>query len=136
MEFPDFHHANDTTPFPNQPHMLGFLHSYADYFDLNKHIKFSNLVIRVLPIENDKWEVIVRDLVNNVITTNTYDAVFVCNGHFFEPSMPQIQGANDFKGKMMHSHDFRTPDAFHGMCEEVRFCHFYLSLFCGFQLIN
>lgn len=114
MEFPDYHHPNDTTPFPDQPHILDFLHSYADYFDLNKHIKFSNLVIRVVPIENDKWELIVRDLVNNIITTNIYDAVFVANGHFFAPKIPQIPGANDFKGKVIHSHDFRTPDAFHG----------------------
>lgn len=71
-------------------------------------------MVRVLPIENDKWEVIVKDLPNDRFTTQIYDAIFVCNGHFSEPLFPVIEDANGFKGRLMHSHDFRTADGFQG----------------------
>lgn len=114
-EFPGLHFPNDTIPFPPHPDVLKYLHSYADLFDLNKHIKLNHLVVRALPTEDDKWEVIVKDLVNNKFITKTYDAVFVCNGHFFAPFIPEIEGASTFKGKLMHSHNFRTSEAFRGM---------------------
>lgn len=115
MEFPDFHHPNGTTTFLNQTDILRFLHSYADNFYLNKHIKLNHLVVRVLPTENGKWEIMVKDLPNNEFVTKTYDAVFVCNGHFFAPRIPVLKGANDFKGRVLHSHDFRRAEAFKGM---------------------
>lgn len=70
----------------------------------------------MLPIENDKWEIIVKDLPNDRFMTQIYDAIFVCNGHFSEPFIPEIESANEFEGKLMHSHDFRTAEAFHGKC--------------------
>lgn len=117
MEFPDFHQDdlfNNTIPFPTQPHMLKFLQAYANNFDLDKHIKLNHVVIRVLPIEDGKWEVIVRDLVNEEIITEVFDAVIVANGHFFAPNIPEIDGTDVFKGKIIHSHDYRTPEAFRG----------------------
>lgn len=115
MEYPDFHSQNFSVPFPPQPEMLAFLNSYADNFRLNDHIEFNALVVRVLPIENGKWEVVVKDLLNGEFITETYDAVFICNGHFFAPNMPKIDGAAEFKGKTMHSHDYRSPEPFQGM---------------------
>lgn len=116
MEFPDYHHnPNNISSFPTQADILKFLHSYADHFNLGKLIKLNHLVVRVLPMENGKWELIVKDLPNNKYITKVHDAVFVCNGHYFAPRLPQIDGANEFKGKVMHSHDFRSAEAFRGM---------------------
>lgn len=115
VEFPDYHHPNNTASFPTQSDMLNFLHSYANHFNLNKHIELNHLVVRVLPIENGQWEVIVKDLPNNKYMTKIYDAVFVCNGHYFAPRIPEIEGANVFKGKIFHSHDFRKAEAFKGI---------------------
>lgn len=115
MEFPDFHHSNDSASFPSQPDILRFLHSYADHFDLNKHIKLNHLVVRVLPVEDGKWEILVKDLPNNQYMTQIFDGVFVCNGHYFAPRIPEIEGANEFKGRILHSHDFRKADVFKGI---------------------
>lgn len=114
MEFPDFHHPAGTTTFLNQTDINRFLHSYADHFDLNKHIKLNHHVVRVLPVENSKWEIMVKDLPNNEFITKTYDAVYVCNGHFFSPRIPELEGVNEFKGRILHSHDFRRAEAFTG----------------------
>lgn len=116
VKFPDFHHSNDTASFPTQADILKFLHSYADHFELNDHIKLNHLVVRVLPVENEdgKWEVLVKDLPNNRYVTRIFDAVMVCNGHYFAPRIAPIEGANEFKGKIIHSHDFRKAEAFKG----------------------
>lgn len=114
MEVSDFPLPNNISHFPSQPDMLNYLHSYADHFGLNQHIKFNHLVIRVRPIENDRWEIIVHDLLEDKFITSVYDAMFVCNGHFFEPFFPKIEGANEFKGKLLHSHDFRSAEKFQG----------------------
>lgn len=115
MSYPDHPYPKDTIPFPPSGDVLKYLQSYADRFDLKKYIKFTHLVVRVLPIENGKWEVIVKDLPNNKFKTLIYDVVFVCSGHFSTPRYPDIPNINMYKGKLIHSHDFRTADAFRGI---------------------
>lgn len=115
MEFPEMIYPNDTSSFPQQSDILEYLHSYADRFNLGKYIKLNHLVAHVHPIENEKWELIVKDLANDKFITQTYDVVLVCNGHYFAPFTPAIEGANEFKGKIMHSHIFRTAEAFRGI---------------------
>lgn len=115
MTFPDFHYPDDALSFPPQSDVLNYLHSYANQFDLKKLISFNHLVVRVAPVDDDKWEVVVKNLPNNTFDTNIFDAIFICNGHYSDPQIPNIPGAEDFRGKLMHSHDFRTAEAFRGM---------------------
>lgn len=115
MEFPDFPFpGRDKKSFEPYSEVLSYYESYADHFDLKKHIKCSHNVIRVSPIENEKWEIIVKDLVNNILETTVYDAVFVASGLFSVPNIPEIEGASEFKGKVIHSHDFRDAERYRG----------------------
>ena len=62
-----------------------------------------------------KWLIKVMDLANNGAEKNeTFDAVMICNGHYFEPSMPILKGHDLFKGQQLHSHAYRVPDVFSG----------------------
>lgn len=115
MEFPDFPYPEDTSSFPSQSDVLNYLHSYANRFDLKKHIKFSHLVLQVAPVEDEKWEIVVKNLPNNTYETNIFDAVFICNGHYSVPKIPNIPGADQFKGKILHSHNFRSAEKFRGI---------------------
>lgn len=36
----------------------------------------------------------------------------VCNGHYFEPSVPILKGQSIFQGQQLHSHDYRIPEVF------------------------
>lgn len=45
---------------------------------------------------------------------HVFDAVVVCNGHYSEPNLPQVEGAATFPGLQMHSHNYRQPDGFKG----------------------
>lgn len=118
MEYSGFLYPNDivnrNSSYLTRSEVLEYMHSFADHFNLTEHIKFNHLVLRVRPIENDRWEIITKDLPNDKYMTETFDAVFVCNGHYSEPNLPQIEGANAFKGKQIHSHDYRSTDPFRG----------------------
>jgi cation diffusion facilitator CzcD-associated flavoprotein CzcO len=45
----------------------------------------------------------------------TFDAVVVCNGHYSQPRRPELQGAESFPGRIMHSHSYRENEPFRGL---------------------
>lgn len=56
----------------------------------------------------------VTDLIANKTNVHIFDAIFVCNGHNSVPSIATFEGANEFQGHTMHSHDYRRADTFKG----------------------
>lgn len=113
MCFPDFPFPSQEKSFLPASDVLDYLNSYVDTFGVREKIKFHHHVVRVRPI-NNVWEVLVRNLINDSYDTLTFDAILVCNGHFSVPHIPQIIGQKIFKGRQVHSHDYRTPEGFVG----------------------
>lgn len=62
--------------------------------------------------EANQWTVKVKDLESGTTSNEIFDKIMVCNGHYFQPNLPMIQGQDQFKGLQMHSHDYRVPDVF------------------------
>ena len=58
-----------------------------------------------------RWDVTVRHTVSGQVATHTYDAVLVCTGHHADINKPTFPGMDQFKGKVIHSHDYKD---FHG----------------------
>lgn len=56
---------------------------------------------------DDKWKVSVVNLKTQEEKTLIFDVVMVCNGHYHTPRIPKIPGCDTYKGKQIHSHDFR-----------------------------
>lgn len=67
--------------------VLQYYQNYADAFDLRKHIKFEHHVLRVRPLIDETWEVIVKDLSTKSLRLFIFDAVLVCNGHYSYPNI-------------------------------------------------
>jgi len=40
--------------------------------------------------------------------------VAVCNGHYSEPFLPELEGSEIFSGVVIHSHNYRSPQQFSG----------------------
>jgi dimethylaniline monooxygenase (N-oxide forming) len=59
-----------------------------------------------------KWKLRVRDLQKSISTEEFFDAIMVCNGHYFQPSLPSMKGREEFEGQQIHSHDYRRPEPF------------------------
>lgn len=108
-----------TIPFPEgkisyitSAEVLKYYQSYASQFGLHQYIKFEHHVVRVRPLIDKSWEVIVQNMRSKSFETHFFDAVLVCNGHYSSPNMPFHKGQDVFKGKLMHSHDFRSAEIF------------------------
>ncbi|XP_066995496.2 senecionine N-oxygenase [Anabrus simplex] len=114
MGFPDFpiKKEEDRSYIPAED-ILQFLNDYADHFKLRKYIQFFQRVRSVVPVSN-QWDVTVEDVRTKETRTMRFDAVMVCNGHYWKPRVPQLLGADDFQGTQIHSHDYRRPEAFRG----------------------
>ncbi|CAG2207818.1 FMO [Mytilus edulis] len=54
-----------------------------------------------------QWELKVKDLAKDEEQSITYDAIMICTGHHAEKNMPDFPGMHNFKGKVLHSHDYR-----------------------------
>lgn len=114
MGYPDFAIPEQDKSYISAKDMLDFLNSYADNFEVRRLIKFEHHVIRVRPLLDDKWEVIVQDMNLKKYETLNFDAVLVCNGHYNTPTYPRYQGSDLFKGKQLHAHSYRKAASFKG----------------------
>jgi len=118
MAFPDFPFPDiEDTSFLHHSKVLEYLESYKKHFDLEKLIRFNTVVSKVDPVlteKKSKWEVTTRCLKSELIETNVFDSVMVCNGHYSVPVIPSIPGIEKFSGSFLHSHDYRTPEQYQG----------------------
>ncbi|XP_035433179.1 senecionine N-oxygenase isoform X1 [Spodoptera frugiperda] len=117
MGFPDFPVPESDKSYLPAKDMLAFLKLYADKHGVTEKIKFRHHVQLVIPKQTpsgELWDVTYKNLTNGAIETKEYDYIFVCNGHYNTPFIPQIPGLKEFKGDVMHSHDYRVPEVFAG----------------------
>ncbi|KAF2366274.1 Flavin monooxygenase-like [Trinorchestia longiramus] len=118
MSFPDFPFPAEGTSFIHHTDVLKYLQDYTQHFDLEPHIKFEHVVQEVKPSrpgeQDTDWLVTVRDLKTDTVSTTLCDALFVCNGHYSVPYVPVLEGIDEFKGSVLHSHSYRDPSDYAG----------------------
>jgi thioredoxin reductase len=99
-EYEDFPMPAEYPDYPSHKHLAAYFQDYARHFNLYPHIQFQTLVKKCVRMTDGKWEVTtVKDGAENKVI---FDALVVCNGHHWNPRMPQYPG--HFDGKLMHSH--------------------------------
>ncbi|CAB3407201.1 unnamed protein product [Caenorhabditis bovis] len=106
MHYQDNLFPDDLPSFMSHEHVL----EYLENFSRGIPIQFNTTVVGVTR-DGDWWKVSTRN--SGVENESTYDAVLVCNGHYFEPLIP-FENSQIFKGAFLHSHDYRKADAFAG----------------------
>jgi hypothetical protein len=96
--------------YPSRDQMRAYIESFADRFDLRRHITFGTEVVALTPEgpHGDRgWWVETSDG-----RRTRYDGVLVANGHLRDPNVPDL--AADFTGKSLHSVEYRTADDLKG----------------------
>lgn len=96
--------------FPNYLHhsqVIEYLKSYAKHFGLDSRVTFKTRVEHVKPLADGRYQVSIRKLVSGDQKTLIYNAVLVCNGHHWQPRIPDIPGC--FSGELFHSSKYRNP---------------------------
>ncbi|KAL2936885.1 putative flavin-containing monooxygenase 1 [Bienertia sinuspersici] len=135
-QFSDFPWPSSVeTDFPTQKQVFDYLQSYANHFDLLKHIRFNTKVVSIKyegpsdeeiqswdlwggngdPFGNKgKWSITIQDLINQTIQVIEIDFLILCLGRFSDvPNMPEYpkgKGPEVFQGKVMHSINYSAMD--------------------------
>ncbi|MEN8041985.1 MAG: NAD(P)-binding domain-containing protein [Actinomycetota bacterium] len=91
--------------------VLEYLETYAETFDLKRHITFRTEIIDVVP-DGSEWSVTVRSRDTEERSTKRYRAVVVASGHHWDPNIPEQD--DPFAGESLHAQSYRTPERFIG----------------------
>ncbi|XP_018359527.1 PREDICTED: flavin-containing monooxygenase FMO GS-OX-like 6 isoform X2 [Trachymyrmex cornetzi] len=118
MAIPDFPFQDlDGPSFIHHSLIKKYLMSYAKHFNLYPYIKLNTLVKRIEPeTVNGRtlWMVTYESLETKTETTKIFDAVVLCNGHYTVGRIPHIPGIESFRGRCVHSHQYRVPEVYTG----------------------
>lgn len=102
MQFEDFPTPAHYPDYPHHSQVAAYFNAYVDHFGLREHITLNTEVKRAVRGDDALWHLALSNG-----ETRTYDALFVCNGHHWDPYTPEIPGP--FDGVEMHAHSYLTP---------------------------
>lgn len=90
--------------YPTREEVVSYLKRYAEHNQFN--VQFNTQVERV--VKNELFYVYTAS--GEIYKTKT---IVCATGTFNQPFIPVLEGRNDFKGKIIHSSEYRNPDPFH-----------------------
>jgi len=108
-EYTDFPMPAYYPDHPDQDMVWRYLKSYADRFDLRRHIEFNTSVKWIVPAAGGDggWDVTLASG-----ERRRYRGVVIANGHNWDPRWPNYAG--EFAGQVLHSSQYKTPDVLAG----------------------
>lgn len=105
FDFPMPDHYPD---YPDNRQILEYHRSFARTYGLYQHIHFNTPIRNVEKVEN-RWLV---TLANG--ERRSYAGLVCASGITWDPAMPELAGAADFNGEIIHSVAYNDPDYFRG----------------------
>ncbi|MDJ0616812.1 MAG: NAD(P)/FAD-dependent oxidoreductase [Calothrix sp. MO_192.B10] len=111
--FSDFPMPESYPEWPTAEDMRNYLQSYAEYFGVTPRINFQTEVTNVSRKEKDNPGWVVKTKGKTGEQEREFDFVFICNGTFSIPKIPNIPGREEFiasGGKILHSTDFNSAE--------------------------
>lgn len=104
--------------FMRHQEVFQYLTEYYEHHQCEKYIHFNTEVINVKKADDydatGRFLVTVKDKISGKVSTDIYDGVMVCTGHFTIPKMEHFPGLENFKGTVMHTHSLKTVEKFKG----------------------
>jgi cation diffusion facilitator CzcD-associated flavoprotein CzcO len=104
LQFSDYPMPPETPHYLHHTQVLSYLHSYMKEFGLTGRVTLKTEVLEAKRDAQGTW--IIR-LGNGQV--RSYDALFVCNGHHWDPRWPEPAYPGHFDGSQIHSHSYRDP---------------------------
>uniref|UniRef100_A0A914UQJ5 Flavin-containing monooxygenase n=1 Tax=Plectus sambesii TaxID=2011161 RepID=A0A914UQJ5_9BILA len=114
MAYPEYPivQAADAPSFVRRHHVLAYLQSYAQEFDLTGLVQFGQTVKSIKPEskfdEDTRWFLSKQDRDTGAISTEIFDVVILATGNYSTPYLPSID-LHQFQGAVIHSRDYRRP---------------------------
>jgi hypothetical protein len=97
-------HDLNTPDYPSHEQLANYFQAYAMHFGLLDYISFDTSVLSADRNEQGKWTVKIEKAGKE--HTEIFSDLVVCNGHHWNPRMPEYPG--NFEGTFIHSHDFKS----------------------------
>ena len=117
LEFADYsfeeHFGKQIASYPPREVLFDYIQGRVKKAGVRDMIRFNNHVRDVRYDEaSGTFSVTARDTAADKETTESYDNVVVCTGHFSTPNVPYYPGFETFNGRILHAHDFRDAREF------------------------
>ena len=110
LEFADYsfeeHFGKQIASYPPRAVLFDYIEGRVKKAGVLDLIKFETAV-KHIEYDGSKFQVTVRDLPSDTHTTEEFDHVICCTGHFSTPNVPHFDGFDKFPGRVLHAHDFR-----------------------------
>lgn len=110
LEFADYsfeeHFGKQIASYPPRAVLFDYIEGRVRKAGIRNWIKFETVVSRV-EAEGHKFSVTSRNLPSGTESTEVFDYVICASGHFSTPNVPEFEGFENFKGRVLHAHDFR-----------------------------
>ena len=107
MQFSDFPMPADYPDYASHEQVARYFEAYAEAFGLRSSIRFQSAVESVVP-NGGRYRVRLHNG-----HEQEFGAVVVANGHHWDPAYPDPAPPGQFKGLVMHSHDYVSPNEPH-----------------------
>ncbi|MEO1714881.1 MAG: NAD(P)-binding domain-containing protein, partial [Bacteroidota bacterium] len=106
--FDDF---DSTIPdYPSHRQLAAYFQAYARQFDLYQYIQFGTEVLQAHRQPQGGWVLTIRQAGEQ--REEEFSDLIVCNGHHWNPRLPQYPGT--FTGRFIHSHQYKRATPFTG----------------------
>ena len=112
LEFADYsfeeHFGKPIASYPPRAVLFDYIAGRVEKADVRHWIRFNSPVRHVTYDEQEgMFHVTAKDHMKDVEYTEEFDHVIVASGHFSTPNVPEFDGFESFKGRVLHAHDFR-----------------------------
>lgn len=120
IELPSYtfkdHFGKAIPSFPPRPVLIDYLRGYWKHLGVADADVKTNHCVRDVKFDDQSniFTVRVTDLKENVDVIEEFDYLVVATGHFSTPNYPKFAGVETYKGRILHSHNFRNAREFKG----------------------
>ncbi|CAJ0566356.1 unnamed protein product, partial [Mesorhabditis spiculigera] len=113
--YSDYPPAADIPNYMHNSKLMQYFRDYARDFHLNPHIKLKHKVLNIERTadynKTGQWKVTYENQFE-ARHEEIFDGVLLCTGHHADNNMPKWEGMETFPGKILHSHDYKSPDGY------------------------
>ncbi|MFK7838362.1 MAG: NAD(P)-binding domain-containing protein [Sulfitobacter sp.] len=119
LEFADYsfeeHFGKQIASYPPRAVLLDYIEGRVKKAGVRDMIRFETVVRSVDENADGSFTVKVKNLPEDRDYEEVFDYVVCASGHFSTPNVPEFEGFDTFKGRILHAHDFRDAMEFKGM---------------------
>lgn len=108
-EIPDYPMPDSYPRVPSGEELQAYFENYAKDYNIFDNIRFNTSITRLEQQPDDSWEIYYTDKRTGSSAHKKFDFIVVATGLYFDPFIPEFPGKEKFKGKIIHSSEYRSP---------------------------